>query len=146
RSPLEVADQIQVPTFIVGGLDDLFQRGEPMLYEALADHTEARLLMGPWTHSTLGAGLPADGVPSVEQLTLQWLDAHVKGLSTGVECVPAVTQYVRGSEEWTSAPTWPIPGLAPQRWHLRGDGALTLAAPTSVEPGRQYLPVPINGV
>ena len=60
RSPIEAASKISAPTFIVGGLDDLFQRGEPMLYEALSKHTQSRLLLGPWSHvgGATGAGLP----------------------------------------------------------------------------------------
>ena len=66
RSPIEVLDRIQVPTFVVGGHHDLFQRGEPLIYERLKGRVPTRLLMGPWTHvnGSTGAGLPADGVPS----------------------------------------------------------------------------------
>ena len=121
------------PTFIVGGLDDIFQRGEPMLYERLADHTDARLLIGPWTHIAAGTGLPRDGVPVAGALLLQWFDQHVLGLDTGAECIPPVTQYVRGHERYESAPTWPVPDLAAERWHLRGDGGLTAGSPARRE-------------
>src|SRR3546814_15767972 len=63
RSPLSVADEITAPTFIVGGLAALFQRGEPLLYEALPDHTDARLLPGPCAHITAGPAPPAHGRP-----------------------------------------------------------------------------------
>jgi len=146
RSPLAVADRIKAPTFILGGLDDLFQRGEPMLYEALAGHTDARLLIGPWAHIEAGRGLPRDGVPPVSTLVRQWFDAHVKGIDSGARCVPAVTQYVRGIERYQSAPTWPIPDLRAERWHLRGDGSLTPDAPTGPAAGRSYLQLPITGL
>ncbi len=146
RSTIEVVDQIDVPTFIVGGLDDLFQRGEPMLYERLADHTDARLLMGPWNHLTTGQGLPAGGVPSLSELNLQWFDAHVRGIDSGADCIPQVTQYVRGVERWEHAPTWPRPGLTAQRWHLRSDAGLTPEPPTGADAGRQYLQLPVTGV
>ncbi|HEY9558059.1 MAG TPA: CocE/NonD family hydrolase, partial [Acidimicrobiales bacterium] len=146
RSPLSVADEITAPTFIVGGLDDIFQRGEPLLYEALADHTDARLLLGPWAHITAGQGLPADGVPSTDALRLQWFDAHVRGLDSGVECVPEVMQYVRGVDEYRSAPAWPVPDLAAQRWYLQGDGTLDGATPPEAGPGRDYLQLPVTGV
>lgn len=146
RSPIEVAHRIDVPTFIVGGLDDLFQRGEPMLYEALAaGGTDARLLIGPWNHLTTGQGLPRDGVPSLGALTLQWFDAHVRGIDTGAGCIAPVTQYVLGAERYETAATWPIPGLRAERWHLRGDGTLTPAAPEGEEPGRSYLQAPVTG-
>ncbi len=144
RSPIELADRIQVPTFIVGGLDDIFQRGEPLLYEALADHTDARLLIGPWTHIAAGSGLPADGVPTIDDLVLQWFDQHVKGIDTGAECIPPVTQFTRGVDHYESTTTWPVPDLHAERWHLRGDGSLTEQAPGD-EPSSTYLQVPANG-
>ena len=64
RSPWSKSTR-SVPTFVVGGLNDIFQRGEPLIYEGLKDHTTAELLIGPWQHldGSSGAGLPADGVP-----------------------------------------------------------------------------------
>ena len=144
RSPIELADRIQVPTFIVGGLDDLFQRGEPLLYESLADHTDTRLLIGPWTHIAAGSGLPADGVPDVDSLVLQWFDQHVKGLDTGAACIPPVTQFVRGVDHYESTTSWPVPGLHAERWNLRGDRSLTTQAPGDEAPAT-YLQVPVNG-
>ena len=146
RSPIEFVDGITAPTFIVGGLDDLFQRGEPMLYERLADHTDARLLLGPWTHIAAGSGLPRDGVPAAGSLLLQWFDQHVLGLDTGADCIPPVTQYVRGHERYESASSWPVPDLTAARWHLRGDGTLTTGTPGGGEAGRQYLELPITGL
>src|SRR5207248_11787512 len=53
RSPIEVIDKVRVPTFIVGGWYDLFQRGEPLLYQHLARNgVPTRLLMGPWYHTS----------------------------------------------------------------------------------------------
>lgn len=147
RSPIEVVDRIDAPTFIVGGHDDLFQRGEPLLFEALAAAgNDARLLMGPWNHLTTGQGLPADGVPSLEDLTLRWFDAHVRGRDTGVDCLAPVTQHVLGTGRWESAPTWPIPDLHAERWHLRGGGRLSPEPPPAPEPAGQYLQLPLTGV
>lgn len=146
RSPINAVDRIDVPTFIVGGLDDIFQRGEPMLYERLAKHTDARLILGPWTHGTTGTGLPRDGVPSTNALLLQWFDQHVLGKAAKAECIPQVTQFVRGHERYESAPSWPVPGLAAQRWNLRGDGRLTTGAPGAREAGRSYTALPVTGV
>lgn len=146
RSPIEVVDRITVPTFIVGGLDDIFQRGAPLLYERLADHTDARLLLGPWTHTSVGSGLPRDGVPTPGSLLLQWFDQHVLGLDAGAECIPEVTQYLRGRDRYETAPSWPVPNLAAQRWNLRGDGRLTTRSPGAGERGRSYSALPITGL
>jgi putative CocE/NonD family hydrolase len=146
RSPIEAADRIHVPTFVVGGLDDLFQRGEPMLYERLAQHTDARLLIGPWTHTSIGQGLPRNGVPASDALLLQWFDQHVRGKAAGAECTPKVTQFVRGHDRYESASSWPVPGLTAQRWNLRGDGGLTRSVPGRREAGRSYVVLPTTGL
>ena len=81
RSPLELVDRIEVPTFVVGGLHDLFQRGEPLIYERLKHNVPARLLMGPWDHlgGSTGAGLPVDGVPALNSIALRWFDHWLMG-------------------------------------------------------------------
>jgi putative CocE/NonD family hydrolase len=146
-SPIEVVDRIHVPTFVVGGLDDIFQRGEPMLYERLARNgTDARLLIGPWTHGTVGQSLPRDGVPTADALLVQWFDQHVRGVAARAECVPKVTQFVRGHERFESTTSWPVPGLTTQRWRLRGDGGLTQSRPGANEASRSYLVLPTTGL
>src|SRR3954464_13079548 len=102
RSPLSVVDKVKVPTFVTGGEYDLFQRGEPMLYQRLHDNgVPSRLLVGPWTHlqASSGPGLPADGVPSLDALSLRWFDRYLRGttdraLATDVK---PVTYYEIGS-------------------------------------------------
>ena len=42
RSPINVIDKVDVPTFFVGGEYDLFQRGTPLLFENLQQARRAR--------------------------------------------------------------------------------------------------------
>ena len=123
-SPIEVVDKVTVPTFIVGGLHDIFQRGEPLLYERLKNRVPTRLLIGPWTHTTVGEGLPADGVPAIDQIALRWLDNYLKGIDTNVKAIPKVTQYTLGEEHYETQTDWPEPRLAPTRMYLRSGGSL----------------------
>src|SRR5919201_4063650 len=49
RSPIRNIARVKVPTFIVGGTYDLFQRGEPLLYRALRlSRSKKKLMIGPW--------------------------------------------------------------------------------------------------
>ena len=148
RSPIEQADGVQVPTFIVGGNMDIFQRGEPLLYEALKTHTTAKLLMGPWNHieAAFGSGLPADGVPLLDQIALQWFDQYVKGLPVGAEALPTVTQYVYGHDRFVTAPDWPHPQARAERLYLRGDRSLTTDTPAADEGGNVVLQQPATGI
>jgi predicted acyl esterase len=150
-SPLEVADRIRVPTFIVGGEHDIFQRGEPLLYERLKSHVDTRLLIGPWTHTegSSGAGLPADGVPSLASISLRWFDQFLKGMHTNVAAIPRVTQYVLGAKRWEIRSDWPDPGLEPSRLYLRAGNTLSSAPPAPTDsacsttaPALPTLPIP----
>ncbi|PTU31303.1 CocE/NonD family hydrolase [Stenotrophobium rhamnosiphilum] len=148
RSPIEQAGKIQIPTFIVGGLQDIFQRGEPMLYEALKNHTPTKLLIGPWTHvdAAMGANLPLDGVPVLDHITLQWFDQYVKGMNVGANKLPNVTQYVYGEGHYVTASDWPHPQAKAQRLFLRGDKSLSLTAPTADEATNFALQQPVSGI
>ena len=146
RSPLELLDQIDVPAFVTGGLHDLFQRGEPMVYERLRHRVTARLLMGPWTHLTFGDGLPANGVPTLDQIQLRWFDHYLKGIDTHIEAIPKVTQYAYGEERFEVQPDWPDPHLSPSRRYLRAGNALGDDAPAGAEDAESFPQNPVTGV
>ncbi len=140
RSPIEVADRVEVPAFVVGGLHDLFQRGEPLLYERMKDNTTTKLLMGPWTHGDFGSGLPSDHLPdTLDDIALQWFDHYLKGMDNGAPCLPQVTQWVLGESRFRVQDDWPRPGIAPQQWFARAGNALTGAPPAAGE-GSDPLP------
>src|SRR4051794_20467765 len=149
RSPIEVLDQIRVPGFVVGGLPALFRRGEPLVYERLKSRVPARLLMGPWTHvnGSQGAGLPADGVPSLTDLQLRWFDRYLKGIDTHIAAIPKVTQYTYGDDRYETQPDWPDPRLDPQRWYLRGGGRVAPEAPPAAgEAPQTFVQQPLAGI
>ncbi len=148
RSPIEYADRIRIPTFIVGGLNDIFQRGEPMLYEALKHNARSKLLIGPWTHlgGSSGEGLPRDDVPNLDRIAVQWFDQYLRGIDTRADEVPNVTQYLYGAEKYVTAQDWPHPKAQAERWYLRGDGSLTQEQPAADEGGSMVLQLPVNGI
>ncbi|MGN6574772.1 MAG: CocE/NonD family hydrolase [Nocardioides sp.] len=157
RSPLEIVDRVEVPTFVVGGEYDLFQRGEPMLYDALRrNHVPSRLLIGPWTHmqAASGPGLPAGKVPSLDVLALRWLDRYVRGdrdpaLNSDVK---PVTYYEIGSGKWRTARRW-LPGsVDAETFQLAGTaspgspGDLTRAHQATGGGSDNVYPVPVAGL
>ncbi|MFP5307267.1 MAG: CocE/NonD family hydrolase, partial [Gammaproteobacteria bacterium] len=133
---------------IVGGLNDIFQRGEPLLYEALAERTTAKLLIGPWQHldGSSGAGLPQDDVPDLNRIALMWFDQYLRGVDAGAARVPAVTQYYYGAERYVTAADWPHPQARAERWYLRADKSLSRELPAAVEGGSTVLQQPLNGL
>jgi putative CocE/NonD family hydrolase len=148
RSPIELLDRINVPAFVVGGLHDLFQRGEPMVYERLRNHVTAKLLMGPWTHlsGSQGSGLPRDGVPALNQIELRWFDDYLKGADTHIGDIPPVTQYTYGDEKFEAQPDWPDPHLLPTRRYLRAGAGLSTEAPKAGEAPDTFVEHPVSGV
>jgi putative CocE/NonD family hydrolase len=148
RSPIEYVDRVEVPTFIVGGLHDIFQRGEPLLFERLERHVTARLLIGPWTHleAMAGKGLPVDGLPTLDQLQLRWFDQYLKQIDTGIAQIPRVTSYDWGTHHYETHPDWPDPRTGVDRLYLRGGGQLAETPPRTPEPAQQYHQQPISGI
>lgn len=148
RSPLEDVDQIDVPTFVVGGLDDIFQRSEPITYAKIKHQATAKLLIGPWTHieAALGKGLPADGVSALNHIQLRWFDQYLKGMDVGAEQLPNVTQYVRGYGHYVTAVDWPHPQASARRLYLHGDRALSTDTPTDREKPHIFLTFPAQGL
>jgi putative CocE/NonD family hydrolase len=146
RSPLESDNKVTVPTFIVGGLHDIFQRSEPISYEEIKTHAPAKLLIGPWEHFTAGSGLPVDGVPVFDHIELQWFDQYVKGMNVGADRLPNVTQYVSGHGHYVTATDWPNPQAQAQKLYLHGDQSLSSTAPATGEASNLVAQEPINGL
>jgi putative CocE/NonD family hydrolase len=125
RSPIEVIDRVNVPAFVTGGWFDLFQRGEPMIYQRLRENgVPTRLLMGPWYHLTAsgGAGLPADGVPAPRDLQLRWFDRYLMGRpdpALDTDIAP-VTYNELGDGHYKTATNYPFPDVAYKAFALSG--------------------------
>lgn len=140
RSPLESAHQLKVPTFLVGGANDIFQRDVPLLYEQVKRKVDAKLLVLPGTHigSLLKLLAGSEGVPKGRFLLLQWFDHYLKGMDTGADTMPNVTQYVQGygtdaEPRFARATDWPHPKMTAQRMYFRNGNSLSTQAPSSVE-------------
>ena len=138
---------------MVGGLNDIFQRGEPLIYEGLKDHTTTKLLIGPWEHldGSSGAGLPADGVPALSTIRLAWFDQYLKGMDSGAGDYPPVTQYYTGEERYVTAADWPHPEAKAETFFLHGQpgaplfGSISPSAPVTNKQ-TSLLQTPVNGL
>ena len=144
RSPIRKISQVNIPTFIVGGTYDIFQRGEPILFNALnLKRGQKKLLIGPWYHTTAGNGLTADDgsspiydtkgtlIPSLNNLQLAWFDHWLKGVKNGIDKFPQVETYYLGANKWVPDTTYPASRSRYQRWYLsatKGSGTSPLFA------------------
>lgn len=145
RSVLENTGKIQIPTFIIGASNDIFQRDEPLIYEKLKHNVNTKLVIVPGAHveSVTTAMTDADnadqtGAPGSPTLLLKWFDQYLKGMDNGVDKLPNVTQYVAGystgsKPRFAVTTDWPHPQASPQRLYLHGDLTLSAQAPTTSE-------------
>jgi len=137
RAPITDIGEVDVPTFIVGGTYDLFQRGEPIDYNGIdLPPTEKKLMIGPWYHGTVGTGLPATDtsgtvIPALGNLELAWYDHWLKGVDNGIEAFPTVESYDLGAGTWVPGTRYPATGTTGQRWYLAGGNTLAATAPTT---------------
>ena len=151
RSPIELMDKVKAPTLIMGALDDLFQRDEPLLYEHLINNNvDSRLVIYDGHHIGNFVMQHKDygQVPPSEYLLVQWFDKHLKGLDTGIESLPPVMQEVKNyptedtpeefsNDSFTASLKWPHPAITPERWYLHGDTSLSTIPPLYDEPIHQ---------
>lgn len=156
RSVINVIDQVEVPTFFVGGEFDLFQRGTPLLFEDLDERgVPTRFIFGPWDHleGSSGAGIAEAGYGDLVELQLRWFDHYVKGIADPSldSDIPPMTYYEQGSGDWLTSDDWIGDHLTASTFRLSGStstagepGRLTTGA---VEDGTaDVLPVPVAGL
>jgi len=127
RSPVVRASEITVPVVIQGGWWDLFQRGEPLLWEALKNSKDRVLFMSAHYHVTSGPGYEN---PNVKE---EWFGHWLKGAKNGVQKTPKVNLYPINGTHWEHFKKFPLPKTKYQRLYLNGESSGS--APLSVHDG-----------
>lgn len=157
KATARVLNNVTVPTFIIGGEYDIFQRAEPMIFDNLRRRgVPVKLVIGPWNHleASAGTGLEAAGYGSLEQLQLRWFDHYVKGMPDPFlnRDIAPLTYYEQGSGAWRHESQYLGADRTASVWRLSGSattGGLTNGTLTRgrVTPGRStVLPVPVAGL
>jgi hypothetical protein len=136
RSPVVRAGEIRVPVVIQGGWWDLFQRGEPLLWESLRHSPDRVLIMSPHYHVTQGPPLED---PKLKE---KWFAHWLLGTANGVQRTPKVNLYPINGSKWEHFTHFPLPETSYERLHLSGeasgsspvslhDGSLTSTTPSA---------------
>ena len=144
RTPSRMIERIVangIPAFVVGGWNDLFQRGTPLLYSGFQNAYAGRpidapmlpnqpvtgrypLLMGPWFHVQYGEGL------DLNPLELRWFDTWLKGMDTGLaQDTKPLHSIEMGTERWVDSARFPYPEATPTTFFLGAGGMLTQTPP-----------------
>lgn len=154
---------ISLPTFHVGGWYDIFLQGTLDNYVAMAANGKpARLLVGPWSHSSLNGlsggqvgevnfGLVScsrsiEGRTSLADLMLQWYDHWLKEIDVGLADESPVKIFVMGANVWRDEKEWPPTRAVDTAWHLRAGRYLSQAAPQAGESPDRYAYDPADPV
>jgi predicted acyl esterase len=143
RAPLRPIETLEVPAFLIGGLQDGYRDSIPRMLEKVKAPLKAWI--GPWNH-----GFPngSDYGPMYEwrDQAVRWFDYWLKGRDTGVLEDPRVVVYQQHWHppesqsqdipgEWR-AETWPPAGLTPTTLYLQPDHRLSAEQASS---GRDQL-------
>lgn len=107
-SVCERFDDIEVPTFAVGGWNDGYVDAVLRLLGGLS--SPARGLIGPWSHGSPEQGVPGPAIGFLQE-ALRWWDHWLKGVDRGVLDEPVL-------RAWLQDPVTPAPYVAerPGRW------------------------------
>lgn len=166
---------VDVPILHVSSWYDVFQYDTLTMFTGLREKAmtpEARkrqkLLMGPWAHlmpyaipTSQGTGdidFGPEAAIELHAIQRRWFDHLLKGLDNGVFEEAPIRIFVMGENRWRDEYEWP---LARTRYtnvylhsrgkanSLRGDGSLSLTAPSDEPPDRYIYdpndPVPTRG-
>lgn len=156
RSPIDVIDKVKIPTFLIGGENDLFQRGTPLLFENLRKRgVPTKMIIGPWDHlqGSSGADVDQAGYGELSELQLRWFDKYVNGAEdTALDTdIAPLTYFEQGTSKWRKAEDWMGPNHVAKSFKLSGQaqtggaaGALTTGKVT--DGSSDVLPIPVAGL
>ena len=154
RSPIEVVDKVRVPTFLIGGEFDLFQRGTPLLFERLQRNgVPTKMILGPWDHlqGSSGALVSRAGYGTLAELQLRWFDHYIKGRDGKLDKIAPLTYYEQGSGRWVKRAKWIASDLSAKQLKLSGSSAVggragRLVSATPAAGSSLVLPLPVTGL
>jgi uncharacterized protein len=147
RAPLRPIETLEVPAFLIGGLQDGYRDSIPRMLEKVKAPLKAWI--GPWNH-----GFPngSDYGPMYEwrDQAVRWFDYWLKGRDTGVLEDPRVVVYQQHWHppepqsqdipgEWR-AESWPPAGLTPTTLYLQPDHRLSAQQTGSGRDELRYTP------
>ena len=147
RAPLHPIEQLQVPTFLIGGLQDGYRDSVPRMLEKVKAPLKAWI--GPWNHNFPNG---SDYGPLYEwrDQAVRWFDYWLKGRDTGVLQDPRLLVFVQHWHapesqsqdvpgEWR-ADEWPPRGLAPTTFYLQPEHRLAAQDQQAGRDDLRYVP------
>ncbi|MEU1276213.1 CocE/NonD family hydrolase [Streptomyces sp. NPDC005799] len=156
-------DEVDLPTFQVGGWFDIFAQGTLDNFTAMRRAgRSATLVVGPWTHTNLrnvvgdvnfGFAANSDFMGMRGSLHDMQFDWFRRTIGDGEPLEPdagKVLLFVMGINQWREETEWPLSRAVERDFHLRADGRLTSEPPSTSEQPDEFTydpmdPVPTTG-
>ena len=113
-----------------------------------------RLIVGPWTHTSVGwdsalgeVDFGPEATRDYHETADRWFSYWIKGERNGVDEWPPIQLFVMGANRWRNESEWPLPQTQYTDFYLRGGGHANTAdgdgvlsqAPPSNEPPDEYV-------
>ncbi len=125
HAPVRRLEDIHIPCFLIGGLQDGYRDSIPRMLERVPAPVQA--WVGPWNHDYPNTSIYGPRVEWRAQ-AVRWFDHWLKGVANGVEREPRLRIYQQHSHPPGAAPqdvpgewrteTWPPAGMMRSTWHL----------------------------
>lgn len=131
RSPGDRAASIRVPVAWTGGWWDIFQRGEPLLFEQLANSPRKLFFMTPNYHGAPDADAWAQmGIGTEAQVERRWFDRYLRDKpDRALDAMRPVNLWTQGTKDWEHTTAFPPPATAYTPLHLGPGGTLQRDVP-----------------
>jgi uncharacterized protein len=147
RAPISRFEDIRIPCFLIGGLQDGYRDSIPRMLEHVSAPVHA--WVGPWNHDYPNESMYGPKVEWRDQ-AVRWFDHWLKGIDNGVEREPRLVIYEQHSRapgnseqdvpgEWRTE-SWPVAGLKPTTWYLAANHQLDTAPATPATDHLVYVP------
>jgi putative CocE/NonD family hydrolase len=147
RAPIRRFEDIRIPCFLIGGLQDGYRDSIARMLERV--RAPVRAWLGPWNHDFPNTSIYGPRVEWRDQ-AVRWFDHWLKGIDNGVEREPRLVVYQQRSHppgaaaqdipgEWR-AESWPPAGLTPGTWFLAPNHQLTAAPAAAATDHLRYVP------
>ena len=147
REPIRSFEDIRIPCFLIGGLQDGYRDSIARMLEHV--HAPVRAWLGPGNHDYPDDSMYGPRVAWRDQ-AVRWFDHWLKGIDNGVEREPRFLVYQQHSHppggeaqeipgEWRDE-TWPPTGLKPSTWYFGADHKLGSTPATPAVDHLRYVP------
>jgi putative CocE/NonD family hydrolase len=159
RAPVNMLQRIvdnKIPAYVVGGYDDVYQRGEPLVYSGFQNAWSKRpvkapmslkqrvtgryqLLQGPWYHLTAGTGV------DIYKTQLAWFDRWLKDVPTGIDKTKTPLHvYELSGKRWADTTHYPFAEAKPTTLYLGPNGTLGDHVPADASGSDTVAYVPVT--